>query len=84
MSSKFTEILDPGFQTTFPQTDVRLEDIIGDADLTSRGRTSFGTSSRSASSISGGERDEKKTRKRLPKILSGGKRREDYNISSRG
>ncbi|EXJ86534.1 hypothetical protein A1O3_03485 [Capronia epimyces CBS 606.96] len=68
MPSKFTEILDSGFQSTSPQDDVRLEDIIGCATLPPRGRTSSETSSRSASSSSN-EGTEEKSRKRLSRLL---------------
>ncbi len=74
MPSKFTEILDPESHIASPRDDVRLEDIIGAADMSSRGRTSSGTSSRSASSSSGEQVMEEKTRKRLSRLLGGGKR----------
>ncbi|KIV85535.1 hypothetical protein PV11_01220 [Exophiala sideris] len=69
MPSKFTEILDPEYHTTSPQDDVRLEDIIAATDISYRGRTSSDTSSRSASSSSGSDRVEEKSRKRLSKLL---------------
>lgn len=69
MASKFTEILEPGFQSTSPQDDVRLEDIIGAADMSNRGRTSSEASSRSFSSSSAGDRREEKGRKRLSRLL---------------
>jgi hypothetical protein len=73
MASKFTEILEPGFQSTSPKSDVRLEDIIGAADLSQRARTSSEASSRSTSS-SNGDRIGEKSRKRLSKLLTGAKR----------
>jgi len=76
MPSKFTELLDPDYQTTSPKDDVRLEDIIGSAEM-SRGRQSSGTSSRSLSSSSDDvvlRLEEKPKRKRLSRILSGGKK----------
>ncbi|EXJ72107.1 uncharacterized protein A1O5_04611 [Cladophialophora psammophila CBS 110553] len=76
MPSKFTEILDPQYHTTSPQDDVRLEDIIGAADMSSRGRTPSEASSTSPSSscAEGDQIDEKPRRKRLSRLLSGGKR----------
>ncbi|KIW47347.1 uncharacterized protein PV06_00048 [Exophiala oligosperma] len=68
MSSKFTEILDEGYQTSSPQDDVRLEDIIAATNMSYRGRTSSETSSRSASSSNSGSPDEK-PRKRLSRLL---------------
>ncbi|ETI23308.1 hypothetical protein G647_05108 [Cladophialophora carrionii CBS 160.54] len=75
MPSKFTEILEPGYQTTSPQDDVRLEDIIGAANM-SRSRESSEASSRSTSSSSGDSEpvEEKPRRKRLSRLLSGGKK----------
>jgi len=82
-SSKFTEILDPDFRTTSPESDVRLEDIIGAADMTTvRGRTSSETSadsnsSRSSRLGSGDRLDEKSTQlplKRRSRIFSLSKR----------
>ncbi|KEF61562.1 uncharacterized protein A1O9_03129 [Exophiala aquamarina CBS 119918] len=73
MPSKFTEILDPGFQSTSPKSDVRLEDIIGAAELSQRARTSSEASSRSASSSSA-DRMGEKSRRRLSKLLTGAKR----------
>jgi len=74
MPSKFTEILEPGYQTTSPQDDVRLEDIIA-AEM-ARSRHSSEGSSRSASSSSGDSDRiaEKPKRKRLSRLLSGGKK----------
>jgi hypothetical protein len=70
MPSKFTEILDStSFQSTSPQDDVRLEDILA-ASLPSRGRNSSEASSRSASSSSN-ERTEEKSRKRLSRFVMG-------------
>lgn len=83
MPSKFTEILEPGFQSTSPRADVRLEDIIGAADLSQRARTSSEASSRSESSSSS-ERVGVSTRKRLSKLLSGSKRwtvKQNYKTS---
>ncbi|KIW75822.1 hypothetical protein Z517_10567 [Fonsecaea pedrosoi CBS 271.37] len=79
MPSKFTEILDPQYQTTSPQDDVRLEDIIGAANMSVRDRTSSEASSTSHSSSSASSSDsdrieEKQRRKRLSRLLSGGKR----------
>ncbi|KIW57287.1 hypothetical protein PV05_05855 [Exophiala xenobiotica] len=68
MPSKFTEILDPEYQTSSPQDDVRLEDIIAATHMSYRARTSSETSSRSTSSSSG-DRPEEKTRKRLSRLL---------------
>jgi len=69
MPSKFTEILDPEvYQTSSPQDDVRLEDIIAATHISYRARTSSEISSRSASSSSG-DRPEEKTRKRLSRLL---------------
>ena len=75
MPSKFTEMLDPERQTTSPQDDVRLEDIIGAAEM-SRGRASSGGSSRSTGSSSGDSdlSEQKPRRKRLSRLLSGGKK----------
>ncbi|KIV91102.1 hypothetical protein PV10_05682 [Exophiala mesophila] len=70
MSSKFTEHLEPGFKSTSPHSDVRLEDIIGAVDLSKRHRTSSEASSRSTSSSSS-DRAEVKGRKRLSKLLTG-------------
>ena len=74
-SSKFTEILDPNFQSTSPRSDVRLEDII--AATEARGRTSSETSSHSESSSdsrqNSGERTEQKP-KRRSRFLSISKR----------
>ncbi|KIX98093.1 uncharacterized protein Z520_06173 [Fonsecaea multimorphosa CBS 102226] len=76
MPSKFTEILDPQYQTTSPQDDVRLEDIIGAVSMSIRDRTSSEASSTSPSSSSadGDHTEEKPRRKRLSRLLSGGKR----------
>ena len=74
-SSKFTEILDPDFQSTSPRSDVRLEDII--ALTEARGRTCSETSSHSESSSdsrqNSGERTENKP-KRRSRFLSISKR----------
>ncbi len=43
-SSKFVEHLDPDFQTSSPQLDVRLEDIIAQSELSSRSRSTSGSS----------------------------------------
>lgn len=87
MTSKFTEILDPEFQSTSPHCDVRLEDIIAASDLSNRGRTSSETSSASESSPSrssrfnSGDRIDQKRSGRLSRIFSVTKRwRPNYSI----
>ena len=77
-SSKFTEILDPQFQSTSLKSDVRLEDLIAASDTSGRGRTSSETSSRSESSsgsrTQSGDRTEAKRKQRLSRLLSIAKR----------
>jgi hypothetical protein len=77
-ASKFTEILDSQYQSTSPQSDVRLEDLIAASDLSGRGRTSSETSSGSDYSNQGrhnsGDRTEEKSKQRLSRLLSIGKR----------
>lgn len=72
--SKFTEVLDCNYQSTSPQSDVRLEDLIPAPDLSGRGRTSSGASYRSESSYesrqNSGERTEEKTKRRVSRLLS--------------
>ena len=77
-SSKFTEVLDSQYQSTSPQSDVRLEDLIAASNLSGRGRTSSETSSTSdssnASRQNSGERTEEKTKQRRSRFLSISKR----------
>jgi len=74
MPSKFTEHLDPSYRTTSPESDVRLEDIIGAADLSTRGRAASSGSSNGGSS---GERTptlDAKMEKRRSWMWGGGRR----------
>jgi hypothetical protein len=48
--SKFVELLDPSIHPTSPKLDVRLEDIIAQSDLSSRARSTSGSSLGSTSS----------------------------------
>ena len=76
-SSKFTEILDPDFQSTSPKADARLEDLIAATKASGRGRTPSETSSQSESSSGSrthsGDRIDEKPR-RLSRLLSIAKR----------
>jgi hypothetical protein len=84
MPSKFHEILDDDYRTTSPECDVKLEDIIGAADLSvssARSRTSSEISNGSNSStesvnyIANPTRtDATKANKRRSRLLSLGRR----------
>jgi hypothetical protein len=50
MTSKFVEVLDKDLHTSSPQLDVRLEDILAQSDLSSRARSTSGSSVESSSS----------------------------------
>ncbi|ETN40713.1 uncharacterized protein HMPREF1541_04993 [Cyphellophora europaea CBS 101466] len=71
-ASKFTEIMDPQFHCTSPNSDVRLEDILAATESHSRGRTPSETSSNASgeSRQNSGERTENKTKQRLSRLLS--------------
>lgn len=75
-ASKFHEILDPDYHTTSPEFDVRLEDIIGAADLSRRGRSSSDTSADGNRSSGSGDRHQDQARdvqmpsKRLSRIFA--------------
>jgi hypothetical protein len=81
-ASKFTEMLDTESHNTSPKSDLRLEDLIAASISGSggRGRTCSETSSQSGTSFNtasrppSGERAEEKSRKRLSRLLSIGKR----------
>lgn len=73
-TSKFTEVLDIQYQSTSPQSDANLEDLIAASQLSSssRGRTSSDGSSRSSGSSNGShERTEENVKsKRLSRLFS--------------
>jgi len=82
MPSKFTEMLDDSYQTTSPDCDVRLEDIVGAADFdkygAGRSRTSSDASTGSNSSSENlscpaSNGTNKKTR-RMSRLLNLGRR----------
>lgn len=82
MTSKFTEMLDDSYQTTSPDCDVRLEDIVGAANFekynAGRSRTSSEGSAASNSSSenlsSSTNNDTAKKSKRMSRILNLGRR----------
>lgn len=66
-SSKFVEHLDPNFETTSPQLDVQLEDIIAQSELYNRTRsTSGGTSLGSCSTETLSSTQTSKAEKAVP------------------
>lgn len=77
MTSKFVEVLDPDFQTTSPQLDVRLEDIIAESERYSRARSTSGSSLESSSSenLSKGSQSPSKRKSKRRSML--------YNLTRR-
>ena len=74
MPSKFTEILEAGYQTTSPRDDVRLEDIIAAEVARARHCSQASSRSASSSSVDSDRIEENPKRKRLSRLLSGNKK----------
>ncbi len=78
-SSKFVEHLERDFQSTSPQLDVRLEDIIAESDLSSRARSTSGSSSGSSTSVNLGKDPSHPTEK----VVSPKRRSRMFSLSGR-